>query len=128
MSSTIQRTKAQAIFFLLGAVLVGGALGFTANRAIEHRAPERDQKANRAELADRLRLSPEQRQLMDSVLDARNEEMKLVLAPVQPRLDSLRMAARAVIRARLSADQQRRWDEVIAELVRDSIRNATGGR
>lgn len=126
MSSTIQRTKAQAIFFLLGAVLVGGALGFTANRAIAHRDPDsNDQRGSRDQLSTRLGLSPEQRQMLDSVLDARNEQMKRTLAPVRPQLDSLRMAARAVIRARLSAEQQRRWDQVLAEMARDSAK-ATG--
>ena len=48
--------------------------------------------------------------------------MKTLLAPVRPRLDSLRFAARAVIRGQLSADQQLRWDEVVLELSRDSAR------
>ncbi len=122
MSSTIQRTKAQAIFFLLGAVLVGGAVGFTANRAIGHRDAARDQQSSRAQLADRLQLDPAQRQMLDSVLDDRNEKMKATLAPVRPQLDSLRGAARVVIRGRLSPAQQARWDEVLLELALDSAR------
>jgi len=124
MSSTIQRTKAQAIFFLLGAVLVGGALGFTANRAIERRDMlPKDQRSSRTQLADRLQLDNAQRRMLDSVLDRRNEEMKLLLEPVRPRLDSLRYAARAVIRARLTPAQQGAWDEVLLELAKDSLRN-----
>ena len=116
MSSTIQRTKAQALFFLLGAVLVGGALGFTANRAIEHRGSvPKDQRSSRDELARRLELDASQRVMLDSVLDARNEQMKALIAPIRPRLDSVRLAARAVIRARLTAAQQQRLDEVLAE-------------
>lgn len=122
MSSTIQRTKAQAIFFLLGAVLVGGALGFTANRAITHRAVPKDQQSSRAQLADWLQLDAAQRQMLDSVMDDRNEKMKAILAPVRPQLDSLRGAARLLIRRRLSPDQQSRWDEVLLELARDSAR------
>ena len=124
MSSTIQRTKAQAIFFLLGAVLVGGALGFTANRAMEHRVAPKDQKTTRAELADRLQLSPEQRRMLDSVLDDRNEKMKVILAPVSPQLDSVRLTARGVIRGRLSAVQQAKWDQVLLEMSKDSARTA----
>ncbi|MCC7054677.1 MAG: hypothetical protein IT355_15505 [Gemmatimonadaceae bacterium] len=120
MSNTIQRTKAQAIFFLLGAVLVGGALGFTANRAIEHRpGVPKNQRGSRDELARRLALDASQRVMMDSVLDARNETMKALLAPIQPRLDSVRLAARAVIRSRLTADQQRRLDAVLLEASKD---------
>jgi hypothetical protein len=124
MSNTIQRTKTQAIFFLLGAVLVGGALGFTANRAIEHRDQPKDRRSSRAQLADRLDLSTEQRAMLDSVLDARNEKMKALLAPVRPQLDSVRFAARTVIRARLSPQQQARWDQVLLEMSRDSIQSA----
>jgi hypothetical protein len=123
MSNTIQRTKAQAIFFLLGAVLVGGALGFTANRAIEHRDAPKDQRSSRAQLAARLQLDAAQRRMLDSVLDARNEQMKAILAPVRPQLDSVRFAARAVIRGRLSAAQQARWDQVLLEMSRDSARS-----
>jgi hypothetical protein len=125
MSNTIERTKAQAIFFLLGAVLVGGALGFTANRAMEHRTVPHDQRSARDELARRLDLDASQRVMLDSVLDARNERMKALIAPIRPQLDSLRFAARTVIRARLTAAQQQRWDEVLLEESKvDSSRTA----
>jgi hypothetical protein len=121
MSSTIQRTKAQAIFFLLGAVLVGGALGFTADRAMTVRNAGSTQQSSRAQLAARLDLSAEQRAMLDSVLDARNAAMKAILAPVRPQMDSVRMAARGAIRSRLSAAQQTRWDAVLLEMSRDSV-------
>lgn len=124
MSSTLQRTKAQAIFFLLGAVLVGGALGFTANRAMTRRDWSKDQSASRDQLADELRLDAVQRRMLDSVLDARNDTMKTILAPVRAQLDSVRFAARAVIRGRLSPDQQARWDHVLIEMSKDSARSA----
>jgi hypothetical protein len=120
MSNTIQRTKAQAVFFLLGAVLVGGALGFTANRAIAHRDGAKDQRSSREQLAVRMQLSPEQRQMLDSVLDARNVKMKAILAPVRPQLDSVRYEARAAIRGRLSAEQQAQWDQILVEMSKDS--------
>jgi hypothetical protein len=124
MSSTIQRTKAQAVFFLLGAVLVGGALGFTANRAIASRGViHYDQQTSRAQLAERLQLSIEQRAMLDSVLDTRNVRMKALLAPVRPQLDSIRNATRSAIRSRLSAAQQARWDQVLLEMSRDSARS-----
>ncbi len=122
MSTTIQRPKAQAVLFLLGAVLVGGALGFTANRAIERRDGPRNQRTSRSQLADRLQLSVEQRRMLDSILDSRNERMKVLLAPIRPQLDSVRYSARGVIRSRLSADQQARWDQVLIEMSKDSAR------
>lgn len=123
MSGTIGRTKAQAIFFLLGAVLVGGALGFTANRAIARRDGPSAQRSSRAQLADRLKLDSAQRKMLDSVLDSRNEQMKSLLAPVRPQLDSVRFAARVVIRARLSPAQQALWDQVLQEMARDTVRS-----
>jgi hypothetical protein len=48
--------------------------------------------------------------------------MKALLAPVRPQLDSLRFAARAVIRGRLTPSQQTRWDQVLLEMSRDSAR------
>jgi hypothetical protein len=122
MSSTIQRTKAQAVFFLLGAVLVGGALGFTADRAMARRDAPKSDRSSRQQLGDRLELSNEQRKMLDSVLDDRNEKMKALLAPVRPQLDSIRMAARGVIRGRLSAAQQTTWDQVLAEMSKDTAR------
>lgn len=122
MSTTIQRTKAQAVFFLLGAVLVGGALGFTANRAITRHDAPTNQRTSRAQLATRLQLDSMQRRMLDSVLDIRNEKMKSILAPVRPQLDSVRFAARAVIRGRLSPEQQLRWDQVLFEMSKDSAR------
>lgn len=121
MNGRIERSKAQAIFFLLGAVLVGGALGFTANRAIEHRGGHADQESSRAQLADRLGLDVSQRRMLDSVLNERNEKMKALLAPVRPQLDSLRFASRAVIRSRLTAEQRAEWDQFLAEMSRDAV-------
>jgi hypothetical protein len=122
MSSTIQRTKAQAVFFLLGAVLVGGALGFTADRAMTRRDAPKPDRSSRQQLGDRLELSDEQRKMLDSVLDDRNERMKALLAPIRPQLDSVRLTARGVIRARLSAAQQVTWDLVLAEMAKDTAK------
>ncbi len=37
----MQRSKQQALMFLLGAVLVGGVLGFSANRVMSSSKPKR---------------------------------------------------------------------------------------
>ena len=121
MHGRLERSKAQAIFFLLGAVLVGGALGFTANRAIEHRAGHSGQQSSRSQLADRLGLDDSQRRMLDSVLNERNEKMKALLAPVRPQLDSLRFASRALIRSRLTAEQRAEWDQFLVEMSRDTV-------
>jgi hypothetical protein len=61
--------------------------------------------------------------MLDSVLDHRNDQMKVLIDPVRPRLDSLRFAARAVIRGKLTPAQQAAWDQVLLELAQDSVRN-----
>lgn len=123
-----QRPKTQAMLFLLGAVLVGGVLGFTADRALL-RQPERGQRMNqramREQLATDLRLSPDQKRVVDSILDARNDKMRRLTDPIRPSLDAVRDSARMAIRARLSADQQLRWDAVLAEQERQ--RRGNGG-
>ena len=58
MTDRLERSKAQAIFFLLGAVLVGGALGFTANRAFEQRGPHQRSTWSVAASAGSGRASP----------------------------------------------------------------------
>ncbi len=126
-----QRPKTQAILFLLGAVLVGGVLGFTADRALlqkPEREPRWNQRAMREQLATDLRLSPDQRRVVDSILDARNEKLRAITAPIRPALDAVRDSARVAIRTRLSADQQLRWDAVLAEQERQRRQGGGGER
>ena len=62
----MQRSKQQALMFLLGAVLVGGALGFSADRYIAH-----DNFASsygpRSKFYDAIGLTETQRSAMDSL-------------------------------------------------------------
>jgi hypothetical protein len=111
----MQQSKNLAIAFLLGAVLVGGALGFTADRVflrdrIAHRGP------GRVSLADRLMLDSTQRTRLDSILDDRHRRWQVVMAPVQPALDSIKMRARDEIRLMLNATQRAEFEKVLAEM------------
>ena len=77
--------------FLLGALLVGGVLGFSADRVFG-----RDPSAHwarRQAFYDDLGLSDAQRRTMDSLLDVRNCQIGSVMKPVKPQLDSIREAA-----------------------------------
>ena len=106
--------------FLLGALLVGGAMGFATDRMlVRDRLLPRwgdDKRAVRAQLADELGLSAAQRAAVDSILDRRNDAMDSLMQPIRPQLDSLRGAARGEIRRRLTSDQQVQWDRIIAEI------------
>lgn len=104
----MQRPKQQALAFLLGAVLVGGVVGFSAERMF--RRDDTSIEAKRAAMYDDLGLQPAQRAAMDSLLDARNCEYDALLRPLQPRLDSIKVATRTRVNAILTAEQRARLD------------------
>lgn len=111
----MQQSKNLAIAFLLGAVLVGGALGFTADRVMmrERITPR---QPGRFSLADRLQLDVAQRARLDSIVDVRNHHMELVMSPVRPSLDSIKKRARDEIRQMLNATQRAEFEKVLAEM------------
>ena len=126
-------SKHTALAFLLGALLTGGALGFTAARVIdrESRVP-RSYETVREQLARTLDLSAEQKARFDEILDRRDHRIDSLMAPLDARMDALRPLVRAVrdsarmeLRTVLSAAQQREYDEYLAEMkaraTRDSI-------
>jgi Spy/CpxP family protein refolding chaperone len=95
----MQRSKQQALMFLLGAVLVGGVLGFSTERML-HKG------GGRTAMYDDLDLSGAQRTAMDSLLDAANCERKATLKSVQPQLDSIRQRAKTKMDALLTPEQR----------------------
>ena len=124
----MQRSKQTALMFLLGAVLVGGVLGFSADRVIGSKGKP---WSSRMRMYQDLGLSEAQQATLDSVLDERNCQLSAVMKPVAPQLDSIRKAAHQQLvqiltpaqRARLEermAEQQRR--DSLAKVRRDSIR------
>jgi len=113
------QSKQQAMMFLLGAVLVGGALGFTADRVmIQDRicSTEASKADARKRFAERLSLTTEQELKVDSILDDRHRQYDAVMAPIQPKLDSVKLHSRAQIRLLLSSEQSKAFDEFIAEM------------
>ena len=112
----MQRSKHLAMMFLLGAVLVGGALGFTADRVWLKDPSYNDPRASRALLSDRLELNTAQRAALDSILDERHRQFDSLLKPIRPQMDSIRMRSRAQIRALLTTPEQReRFEEILRE-------------
>jgi hypothetical protein len=113
----MQRSKVLALIALLGALVVGGAFGFTADRVLGRdpcKNPS-DRGAMRRFLAEELSLTPTQRVAVDSILDKRHRDMSVVIAPVKPRLDSIRDAARAEVNKLLDEKQRRRFQKLIEE-------------
>jgi len=104
----MERPKQQALAFLLGAVLVGGVVGFSADRVF--RRDDTSITAKRAAMYDDLKLAPAQRAAMDSLLDARNCKYDAIFKPIQPALDTLKLDTRARINAILTPEQRARLD------------------
>ena len=114
------RSKQQALMFLLGAVLVGGALGFSADRVLGSDAAKH--WAGRTRMYDELALTQEQRLRMDSLLDDRNCQINAVMKPVRTQLDSIKDVAHQQMLQILTPEQQTRLEARRREMqVRDSI-------
>jgi hypothetical protein len=114
----MERPKQQALLFLLGAVLVGGVLGFSADRVMQRRPHN---WAERSTMYDDLGLSSAQRASADSVWDATNCAILRVYEPMRPTLDSIRNEGRRRFRALLTPDQLSR---LAARLTADSVHRA----
>ncbi|HET7631297.1 MAG TPA: hypothetical protein VFK16_03185 [Gemmatimonadaceae bacterium] len=122
------RPKQQALLFLLGAVLVGGVLGFSADRVL-HQPPH--SWAERTTMYNDLGLTAAQRASSDSIWDATNCALSRVSAPVYPVLDSIRLDGRQRFRELLTPTQREALDARLrADSTRrtraDSVRRARG--
>lgn len=116
----MQRSRQQALMFLLGAALVGGVLGFSADRVISSETAKH--WAGRERMYKDLALSEQQRETMDSLLDERNCQISAVMKPVKPQIDSIRGRARQQINAMLTPDQRATLELRTAEQARkDSV-------
>lgn len=124
----MQRSKGLALMFILGALLVGGVLGFSADRImVKDRLCEKEapRQSSRDRFGAQLDLTPEQRTRLDTILDAKHSEITSLLRPIQPQLDSVSAHARAQIRAMLDEQQQSRFDDMRR---RSQERSAQNGR
>ena len=125
----MHRAKQQAAMFLLGALLVGGALGFSADRYIGHQKFAM-QYGPRQRFYDQLGLAPQQRNTLDSLAFQQDCVIKSVLAPEQPKLDSIRASFRAQWRQVFTKEQLARYDEIrarhAAEQAKEPRRTCSG--
>lgn len=99
----MERPKQQALAFLLGALLVGGVLGFSADRVM--RRDDQTPAARRAAFYEAIDLTAAQKPAMDSILDARNCKMDSVVKLFQPTLDSIKTASRVEMDRILTPEQ-----------------------
>ena len=120
----MQRSKQQALMFLLGALLVGAILGFSANRVFGDDAPTPGRQA----MYDDLQLTAAQRAAMDSLLDQRHCQISRTLATVEPKLDSIRASARAQMDRMLTPDQRTRLEARRARWRKEPRKDGRHGR
>lgn len=112
------RTKGMALVLYLLAIAAGAAAGVTVDRWIlrERLVSEwADPRAMRTKLADDLKMTPEQRAQLDSILDTRNRRYDELMAPMRPMLDSVTVSARQQIRELLTPEQQTVYDQMQRE-------------
>ncbi len=112
----MQRSKHPALMFLLGAVLVGGVLGLSADRVLA-RSDEHRAWAMRERMYDDLGLSPAQRVAMDSAIDVRHHQIDSIITPLKPQLDAVRAAAQQQFQRIMTPEQ---WAKFRARQQQDS--------
>lgn len=105
----MQRSKQQALMFLLGAVLVGGVLGLSADRVFSHDKLEQSGRDRRA-FYDDLGLTDRQRATLDSLAFEQGCHVRALIAPQKPALDSIRASFKAQMRQVFSAEQLTRLE------------------
>lgn len=103
----MQRSKQQALMFLLGATIVGGVLGFSAERVM-NKKPARIPA--RVQMYDDIGIDSAQRVTMDSVLDETNCKLGDVSRPLRPKLDSVRTEGFNSIKALMTPAQREAFD------------------
>ena len=106
--------KNLALMFLLGATLMGGALGFAADRyMVRDRlcAPKLSERQLREGFYNEVGLTAEQRLAWDELLDERQKAMSAARATVKPKTDSIMERYREKTMQLLSADQRARVEQ-----------------
>ena len=110
----MQGSKNLAMMFLLGATLVGGALGFAADRyAVRDRlcAPKLKERELRVAFYDDVALTAEQRVAWDALLDERQKSMSAARASIKPKTDSIMESYKQKTTELLSPEQRERVEQ-----------------
>ena len=132
----MRRSKALALVFLGGTLIVGAAAGFTVDRVLATGVCERPSNRGslRAYLNRKLDLTTSQRASVDSILDKRHRDWEAGIDPLQPQLDSARAAVLAPVRPQLDSIRvaargeifkvlDDRQDPLFQQLIDESQRN-----
>ncbi len=111
----MQRTKQQALMFLLVAALVGGALGFSADRYLTHEKVV-SQYGPRTKFYDEIGLTQQQRSTLDSLAFQQECTVRTVLTPHDSVLKSIRARFQAQRDSVFTKDQLAKLNARRAEM------------
>ena len=113
MTERLGHSKQLALVFLLGALLVGGVVGFTADRLIVgDRFCPKSKAEWRAKFHEDLGLTAAQAATVDSLLDHKHEQIAVIMKPVRPQLQAVSDSTRTQISRILTPAQQARFEEI----------------
>jgi hypothetical protein len=101
------------VVFVLGSFTGGAVTGFYRMMS----RPDRNAPRDKIEKWRRdLNLTDDQVKSVSAILDETKNEYKALRTEMKPRFDEPRQKARAKIRALLSADQQQKFDAMVAQV------------
>ena len=112
-NTTLKVWLVLVVVFVLGSLTGGAVTGFyrTMSRP-EHNAPRDKMEKLRRD----LNLTDDQVKSVSAILDETKNEYKALRTELKPRFEEPRQKARAKIRALLSADQQQKFDAMVAQV------------
>jgi predicted metalloprotease len=101
------------VVFVLGGVTGSALTGLLRSRASGDRAESREQRFEK--MRQDLSLDEKQTTAVRAILDETRNEYRALRTELRPRFEEPRLKARARIRALLSADQQKKFDVMVAQ-------------
>jgi predicted metalloprotease len=101
------------VVFVLGGVTGSALTGLLRSRASGDRAESREQRFEK--MRQDLSLDEKQTTAVRAILDETRNEYRALRTELRPRFEEPRLKARARIRALLNADQQKKFDVMVAQ-------------
>jgi len=122
----MQQSKIVAALVLAGTFAAGGAIGYAGDHLARAEAGDcrvLDSRDYWNRLGTEWGITPSQRRVIDSLMDAQRVRISALWAPLRPRMDSINAMARAVsdstqahLRQVLTPEQRVKLDQVRAEV------------
>ena len=122
----MEQTKLVAALVIIGAFVAGGAIGVAGDRALRpvgHAGGPIDSRTFWDRTATEWGLTPAQRTVVDSLMDAQRKKMSALYKPLRPTMDSVDALARVIsdstqdqLRRVLTPDQQKKLDVMRADM------------